>query len=124
MHDRTLKLRHVALQQQWFLSKFLFEEIGRNLVINKLEIKCHLLSKNTSPVDTGRKLNVHKTFRRRTGRLLNVLCTFNLRSMSTGRPRRPLRGLHGYRFSPDFDTPKPLLFLSLKKMLVVIKKLG
>ena len=32
-------------------------------------------------VDTGRKLNVHKTFRRC---LLNVLCTFNLRSVSTG----------------------------------------
>ena len=31
------------------------------------------------PVDTGRKLNVHKTFRRRPGRLLNVLCRFNLR---------------------------------------------
>ena len=37
-----------------------------------------------SPVDTGRKLNVHKTFRRRPGRLLNVLCTFNLRPVSTG----------------------------------------
>ena len=36
------------------------------------------------PVDTGRKLNVHKTFRRRPGRLLNVLCTFNLRLASTG----------------------------------------
>ena len=33
----------------------------------------------SNPVDTGRKLNVHKTFRRRPGRLLNVLCTFNLR---------------------------------------------
>ena len=33
----------------------------------------------TIPVDTGRKLNVHKTFRRHPGRLLNVLCTFNLR---------------------------------------------
>ena len=29
-------------------------------------------------------LNVHKTFRRRPGRLLNVLCTFNLRPVSTG----------------------------------------
>ena len=38
----------------------------------------------TLPVDTGRKLNVHKTFRRRPGRLLNVLCTFNLRPVSTG----------------------------------------
>ena len=39
------------------------------------------------PVDTGRKLNVHKTFRRRPGRpgcLLNVLCTFNLRPVSVG----------------------------------------
>ena len=34
-------------------------------------------------VDTGRKLNVHKTFRRRPRRLLNVLCTFNLRPVST-----------------------------------------
>ena len=33
-----------------------------------------------------RKLNVHKTFRRRPGRLLNALCTFNLRPVSTGLP--------------------------------------
>ena len=37
-----------------------------------------------NPIDTGRKLNVHKTFRRRPGRLLNVLCTFSLRPVSTG----------------------------------------
>ena len=36
------------------------------------------------PVDTGRKLNVYKTFRRCPGRLLNVLCTFTLRPVSTG----------------------------------------
>ena len=36
------------------------------------------------PVDKGRKLNVHKTFRGRPGRLLNVLCTFYLRPVSTG----------------------------------------
>ena len=39
---------------------------------------------NSTPVDTGRKLNVHKTFRRSPGRLLNVLCTFNLRPVSIG----------------------------------------
>ena len=39
---------------------------------------------NFPPVDTRRKLNVHKTFRRRPGRLLNVLCTFNVRPVSTG----------------------------------------
>ena len=43
----------------------------------------------TNPVDTGRKLNIHKTFRRRPGRLLNVLCTFKMqnakcRCQSTG----------------------------------------
>ena len=36
------------------------------------------------PIDTGRKLNVHKKFRRCPGRLLNVLCTFNLRPVYTG----------------------------------------
>ena len=38
-----------------------------------------------NPVDTGRKLNAHKTLRRRPGRLLNVLCTFKLRPVSTGK---------------------------------------
>ena len=37
----------------------------------------------SNPVDTGRKLKVHKTFRKRPGRPLNVLCTFNLRPVST-----------------------------------------
>ena len=41
--------------------------------------------KTNNPVDTGRKLNVHKTFRRRPGRLLNILCTLNLRPVSTGK---------------------------------------
>ena len=41
-------------------------------------------NKLSYPVDTGRKLNVHKTFRRRPRRLLNVLCMFNLRPASTG----------------------------------------
>ena len=39
---------------------------------------------NNIPVDTGRKLNEHKTFRRRLGRQLNVLYTFNLCPVSTG----------------------------------------
>ena len=38
----------------------------------------------TSLIDTGRKLNVHKTIRKRPGRLLNVLCTFNLSPVSKG----------------------------------------
>ena len=42
----------------------------------------------SDPVGTGRKLSLHKTFRRRPGRLLNVLCTFNLRPVSTGKEIR------------------------------------
>ena len=38
-----------------------------------------------NPIDTGSKLNVHKTFSKRPGRLLKVLCTFNLRPVSTGK---------------------------------------
>ena len=40
--------------------------------------------KSVNPVDTGRRLNVHEAFRKRPGRLLKVLCTFNLRPVSTG----------------------------------------
>ena len=39
-----------------------------------------IMDQNDIPVDTGRKLNVHKM----SGRLPNVLCTFNLRILSTG----------------------------------------
>ena len=39
---------------------------------------------NRFPVNTGRKLNVHKTFRRHPGHPLNVLCTFSLSPVSTG----------------------------------------
>ena len=49
-----------------------------------LRTKFFVIRSFSDPVDTGRKLNVHKTFRRRPGFLLNVLCTFNLRSVSTG----------------------------------------
>ena len=38
-----------------------------------------------NPLGAGRKLNVHETFRRRPGRLLKVLCTFNLHPVSRGK---------------------------------------
>ena len=73
-----------------------FEQINVNFQINLFYILCHWFP-SISPenirklevvlfflVDTGRKLNVHKTFKRRPGRLLNVLCTFNLHPVSTG----------------------------------------
>ena len=42
------------------------------------------LQKVLLPLDTGRNLNVHKTFRRHPGRLLNILFTFKLRLVSGG----------------------------------------
>ena len=56
------------------------------------------------PVDTGRKLNVHKTFRRRPGRVLIILCWFNLGPVSTGKETELITGsrqIHCYIFSPD-----------------------
>ena len=41
-------------------------------------------SEDLYPLDTGHKLNVHKTFRTRLARLLNVFCTFNLGPVSRG----------------------------------------
>ena len=57
---------------------------GKVDVSLKCGVQIVFSSKWNFPVDTGRKLNVHKTFRRRPGRLLNILCTFNLRTVSTG----------------------------------------
>ena len=37
-----------------------------------------------APLDTGRQSNLHIIFRGRPGRLLNVLCTFNLCPVSRG----------------------------------------
>ena len=42
----------------------------------------------TFPVDTGRKLKVHKTFRRRPGRLLNILMCVQFTSCVYGVQRR------------------------------------
>ena len=46
--------------------------------------KVSILKRYIISLDAGRKLKVHKTFRRCPGCLLNVLCTFNLRPVSTG----------------------------------------
>ena len=50
------------------------------LKINPFSVSVVFLKKCSAldPVDTGRKLNA------RAGRLLKVLCTFNLRPVSTG----------------------------------------
>ena len=69
----------------WFILKWIFlvSKLFKFLLLNTSSENLLKLQACT-PVDAGRKLNVHKTFRRRLGRLLNVLCTFNLRPVSTG----------------------------------------
>ena len=47
-------------------------------------IKVSIILLSPDPVDTECTLNVHKTFKRSPGRLLNVLRTFSFRPVSTG----------------------------------------
>ena len=67
--------------------KFVFEELHNKMGhLDSRELGNYVKMVSTErniPGDTGRKLNVHKTCRRRPGRLLNALCTFNLRLVST-----------------------------------------
>ena len=59
-------------------------------------------------MDTGRKLNVHKTFRRRPGRLLNVLCTFNLRPVSKSIQLTSKRGNASNHFTNMMLLPRQI----------------
>ena len=56
----------------------------RLMMKQRINFSILLIAFRTDPIDTGPKLNVHKAFRGRPGRLLNVLCTFNLRPVSAG----------------------------------------
>ena len=53
------------------------------LICSENQLTCFYMMATFS-VDTGHKLNVHKTFRRRPGRLLKVMCKFDLRPVSRG----------------------------------------
>ena len=100
-HNLRLGLQQIGLYIDRCLHKFnrtaplkkkLKNYIGWKILWNPLVCekvllcKCFPLNfvKFFIPVDTGRKLNVHKTYRRRPGRRLNVLRKFNLRPVSTG----------------------------------------
>ena len=68
MHDlHDLRVKSQVLRSFWLVQWSLKHNIQNN------------------PVDTGQKLNVHKTFRWRPGRLLNILRTFSLHFVSTGK---------------------------------------
>ena len=65
---------------RWSTSKYI-----TLLYTSKYKVQKNLLLiASNVPVDTGHKQNVHETFRKRPGRLLNILCTFSLHPVSTG----------------------------------------
>ena len=68
------------------------------------------------PVHTGRKLNVHKTFRRRPGSLLNVLCMFNLRPVFTGQVRKVYISMKKVRIDLRYFFTKITESLSTEKL--------
>lgn len=51
------------------------------------DLYCSFETTDTTPLDSGCKLNAHKKFRRCPGRLLNILHAFNLRSVFRGKLR-------------------------------------
>ena len=79
---QTTYLHRIFLQRHMRFFHSLSEAHSEQLTIfakhSNLKI-WHGSEYTSDPVDIGSKLNVHKTFRRRPGRPLNVLCTFNLR---------------------------------------------
>ena len=77
----TINLVHVFRTHQFNHFLFYNNTSGRLLLCWKKPKLTHAIQ---LPVDTGRKLNVHKTFRRRPGLLLNVSYKFNLPPVSTG----------------------------------------
>ena len=101
-HSRWLEIEFPWGFYEQFKNHFLFLKLisTERLSILHCDLHCHKhdgmssliynrrprpLSFLLYPVGTGRKLNVYKTLRRRPGHLLNLLCTFNLRRLSTGR---------------------------------------
>ena len=82
-HSKISQSNNIILKSTLFVTRWniFFDNSKIVLFFFVFVLKSTIQSK---PVDTGRKLNVHKTFRRRPGRLLNVLCTFSLRPVSTG----------------------------------------
>ena len=95
--SKCSKLRNWKYYQFSCISKSAYEKSAENSVFSDHHL----------PVDTGRKLNVHKTLRRRPGRLLNVLCTFILRPVSTGLvwTVRRYDGIQPYPDYPTFSEP-------------------
>ena len=85
--NQMCKLEYTIFFLTFFFLEYIFLQYSMCADYKRTEFSRLEFNKKSPlviPVDTGRKLNVHKTFRRRPGRLLNVLCTSNLRPVSMG----------------------------------------
>ena len=130
--DKTVKLRFFAKPRETFVWTFLLQKFVELLLFidfiphffvflpRKIFIEnlfCLFLF-NVNPhkvkwdihLDVEIKLHVHKTFRRCPGHVLNVLCTFNLRSVS--------RGSEPWRKIVHYSSNSPL---TLQLMLIIPK---
>ena len=89
LKDSSLKLKKELTKDLWWnkeCEQCLLELIEvRQMASDGQFAMKNYLSVWLIPLDKGRKWNVYKTFRRRPRRVLNVLCTFNLRPVSMGR---------------------------------------
>ena len=110
----------------------MFHELKEILSRNKRFEECYNVKyfKETKCLKSLQKLNVHKTFRRCPRRLLNVLCTFSLRPVSTSfyRPCEKQMGkslLHPFALIFRFHSKikGPLLGLRLFLMIESLSKL-
>ena len=69
---------------------FIFRNHDWGLLLKNVPGEGQLECNFTVPIVRGRKLNVHKTFRRH---LLKVLCTFKIRPVSTGIKRKVMKNI-------------------------------
>ena len=128
LHHRLLAGSKLRL---WVLIK---QFVNIYFMINNYITMSAIFIDETLPLDSRRKLNIHKTFRRRPGRLLNVLYTLNLRPVFTVKePQLPLHELKWevlkvikyWTFlwtSPN--TPKSFLPLSRSSLFSFVKNLA
>ena len=77
------------------------------------EIVMYFIVRYFDPLDTGRKLNVHKTFRRRPRRLLNVLCTLNLHLVPTGERSHIFKMLNFSKIAQALVNITKILYLKM-----------
>lgn len=73
----------IIYQIFYYLMLIVSSELCAVMLFFKLQREIFKKDEFPFNVDTRLKLNLHKTFRRRLERILNVLCTFNLSLVST-----------------------------------------